>query len=494
MRLDLLTLAALLVTPGAAEASALFELAGDPHALNSLNARVLEGGSVTAFFNPALLPWNAKSFSSGAAALGYWNNISYGERPAGAEIPDSIYNARLARPANGDARLRFRPYPTARTPGLRGSENPSNAHLFLSIHSTAHLVERYLSFGFYAWLPAHAVQAQRPFFVDEREQFFSNSLKPELWGDRLETNILGFALGSRPLDWLAVGAGLTMTTHSTARTSIYMPDGSQQDRAEINAEVVVKTSFIPHFGIVLEPVDPLRLTATLHMPFSSRVDGESTIRFWTDQDRRAAADGTDITASQPARQEFEFTYGSSPWRASLGAAWRGGAQLDDQGFTWTAVAHLLLTTWSGYRDRRGANPSPGWSNTLTPSIGVRLQWFPHALGIDLSYSPSPVPAQTGRSNYVDNDRLAAAIGYEAAFDLFDIPCAGGLNLQLQHLLKRSHVKDPAQIPDEFPDSVNLRDGQFIPASAGLQTNNPGYPGFSSSGWMAMAGASFKIFY
>jgi hypothetical protein len=43
--------------------------------------------------------------------------------------------------------------------------------------------------------------------------------------------------------------------------------------------------------------------------------------------------------------------------------------------------------------------------------------------------------------------------------------------------------------DEFPSSIDGRTGVPIPQSAGLQTNNPGYPGFSSEGWLFGAGVS-----
>jgi hypothetical protein len=47
--------------------------------------------------------------------------------------------------------------------------------------------------------------------------------------------------------------------------------------------------------------------------------------------------------------------------------------------------------------------------------------------------------------------------------------------------------------DEFPDnSIDVRTNQPVAASAGLQTNNPGYPGFTSTGYMLGAGVCLRI--
>ena len=49
--------------------------------------------------------------------------------------------------------------------------------------------------------------------------------------------------------------------------------------------------------------------------------------------------------------------------------------------------------------------------------------------------------------------------------------------------------------DEFPDNaVNPVEDPTapLPEAQGLQTNNPGYPGFSSEGWLLAAGLSLEM--
>ena len=60
----------------------------------------------------------------------------------------------------------------------------------------------------------------------------------------------------------------------------------------------------------------------------------------------------------------------------------------------------------------------------------------------------------------------------------------GLQLAAQRLIPRHVTKDPARIIDELPDGSafdSTRDP--VPGAAGLQTNNPGYPGFASGGYL-----------
>jgi len=52
-------------------------------------------------------------------------------------------------------------------------------------------------------------------------------------------------------------------------------------------------------------------------------------------------------------------------------------------------------------------------------------------------------------------------------------------------------RTPALVKDEVPDDGE-NGGTPIPGRQGLQTNNPGWPGFSSGGWMASAGIYLSV--
>jgi hypothetical protein len=48
------------------------------------------------------------------------------------------------------------------------------------------------------------------------------------------------------------------------------------------------------------------------------------------------------------------------------------------------------------------------------------------------------------------------------------------------------------VRDELPDDAVDTRGQPIQSAAGLQTNNPGWPGFSSSGFLFGAGVNLAL--
>ena len=103
--------------------------------------------------------------------------------------------------------------------------------------------------------------------------------------------------------------------------------------------------------------------------------------------------------------------------------------------------------------------------------------------IDFRYVPSPVPEQTGRSNYVDNDRFGVGVGGDV---LLHLPAVvrPGIQLFADRFIPRSNQKNPSQLVDELPDgAVYATSLAPVPGSRGLQTNNPGWPGFSSQGWL-----------
>jgi hypothetical protein len=118
----------------------------------------------------------------------------------------------------------------------------------------------------------------------------------------------------------------------------------------------------------------------------------------------------------------------------------------------------------------------------------------------LQWEPTPVPDQTGRSSYVDNDRIVASVGGGHDFGLFKRPVTLNWVAALHHLLPRATDKAPqaryrpcdqpgAALCDEVPDDTkNPATGQAYPAAQGLQTGNPGFPGFASSGSVLVVGA------
>jgi hypothetical protein len=136
--------------------------------------------------------------------------------------------------------------------------------------------------------------------------------------------------------------------------------------------------------------------------------------------------------------------------------------------------------------------------------GLHVKHRQRKAAIDLAYIPSPVPAQDGRENYVDNDRLGFSVGYTEYFHFESFSIGGGINSSVQWLLTRTEMKaDEKERPekdgglvDEFPDdTVNYTDmSAGFPTAKGLQTNNPGFPGWESKGFVMGIGINVEVLY
>jgi hypothetical protein len=121
---------------------------------------------------------------------------------------------------------------------------------------------------------------------------------------------------------------------------------------------------------------------------------------------------------------------------------------------------------------------------LSGALGTRHTYGDVRGFVDFRYVPSPVPEQIGRSNYVDNDRVGAALGADIAWQIGPVRLRPGAQLFVDRLLQRHNTKDDARIVDELPDgSIYGSTHAPVPGTQGLQTNNPGWPGFASAGWI-----------
>jgi len=472
----------LLVAPGPGRAVTFLEIAGAPSSRHPFTARVWPSGPSSAYFNPCLLLEAPNTVLAGPFAFVRQLSVDYDARPAAARVPAAVLTA--ITPDGVPVRDRVRELPTDALPRPRGSVDESGAAFYMAQGNHTHLVPGRLALGFYLLLAGDAFAPQDPFFADERAQFFSNSLHFELLGDRLETVAFAFGLSGKPLEWLALGAGISLSFTSDVETAVYVPDAARPDVAETEARSTLRIGLTPHFALAVEPLAGLRLTSTVHLASDTTADGQAS-----ELTRGGAGDG-----ARTLLRGVRHTYGALPLRVAFGAAWDGGPA-EEGGLGWSVAATVLWTQWSAYRDRTGARPSRRWSDTFALALGGDLRFGPHAAGLDLAWTPSPVPAQDGRTNYVDNDRLGFALGYDLTFDLGAVRLVVGLQVQLQALLRRHVTKSPAAadpVADALPAALDPETGTPLAAAEGLQTNNPGWPGFASEGWLLGAGGSLRV--
>ena len=336
--------------------------------------------------------------------------------------------------------------------------------------------------GILSVLPMGSFQEQVPYFVDERAQFFDNRLHFENYDNKFGSLLLVAATSVRLTQVIKIGAGLTLSNQSNAKPAVFVSDAAKTETSLTLSNVKVNSVFAPHIGIHFQLAETWQLVSNLHFPYRSSVKGDSRLRFW-DQ-------GREDEMKPPV--EFEFVYDYMPLRLSIGQQY--AHQIGQ--YEVSVSGGVTLYQWSTYIDRVGEQPS-NFSDTVVPEAKLEISRLQHSAYVSGRYTPSNIPEQAGRSNYVDNDQIASDFGYQYTEHMGSNRYHFGLGVQFYRLLERTHHKrSTAQDPiiDELPDAVSIQDRQPIETSAGTQTNNPGFPSFSSKGSGVIIGAMLGIDY
>ncbi len=463
-------------------ASSVLETIGAPGTGNGFTARVLSRGTEVTYFNPSLLPDVPPSLSFGVLVLGTRSRIRLSVRPSGVDVPESVYDADLVRSPSGG--MEFWPQPTSQLLHRRGDTQVNDVTPYVALGLVRPLVnDRRLVFGFFALVPATGFLQQESFFADEREQFFSNRLHFELLGDRLRVPTLAAAMGGRIAPQVSWGAGIDMGMATRTRMQVYIPNAADQRTLLMVPEIDTVIAASPFVGLALRPWRRALVTATLHTPKSWDTNGSNRLRFW---------DYAYPSGETAVVQSYELTQGSEPLRVGVGVG--SGGEFGST--TWELGVQGVWTQWSKYRDRHAERPVDPWNDTVNLGLGWTLQQSGRRLTAELGVAPSPVPAQRGRTNYVDNTRWGTSLGFELPFSYLTTDYVLGLYLQGQFMFSRSvekHTDADSPVRDELPDgAVDRVANRPLPGSSGLQTNNPGYPGYTSSGMMAGVSLVLKV--
>ncbi len=488
----------------AVHASPLFELVGAGLGTGGFNARTTGASSASTYFNPALLPRSRAGLELGWFVLNDSISVTLDGRNPSNDLPESgldrfgsdnppVPTTWLEDGCNPE--LGGRCVTPIAEKARQNETSSGNVNVYQVIGLVSHLWPQYLSVGLYAMVPYGSFTQAHSFFVDEREQYFSNSLHPELYSDRLSPVSLSFGAGSQVLDWLSVGLTFTLALKNDADATAYVGNSANVDETlQLSTRVDVAASVSPHFGLLLEPVEPLDISVTVHTPQQMVI---------------GTAFGTYLPNGDLQRAERPATHAWMPLTLSLGAAydaWKSGTS------TLTVASTVQYERWSDYVNRQSERPLKNydWSDTIVGSVGLR---YAHrdalATFFDASYRPTPVPPQTGRTNYVDNDRYSVTAGmtYDVPIEKWQVAFRFGANAQLHFLPERHQEKfDPTSgalasnrysqlVLDEWPDdTIDITTGELIPEAQGLQTNNPGWPGFGSKGKLLGAGLSISLLY
>jgi len=308
-------------------------------------------------------------------------------------------------------------------------------------------------------------------YADEREQYFSNSLQYQLLNRRASRPSFLAGVAFRPLKWFSFGASVNVFGNMVAKTEMFVDNLAEPDGVYLALDAKMKYDASVIAGIQIDPVEWFGIGISFRD------------KSWFGAD---VTNSLQVGKNSNVNQEFNYGFSFSP--RTLNA----GVRFDVKKFTISADAAWLR--WSEFRpetdilaeDENGEKVisySSGFHDTYYVKAGIEYRaakWLDIRVGA--GWEPSPVGEQDGRTNFVDNDKVQASCGASII-----LPWVKGLaidfHVQFITLLSRSHTKKDELMLDEFPDDSDTKTGD----PEGLQTNNPGWPGYSSSGFVGSVG-------
>lgn len=424
-------------------------------------------GAAAIFYNVGALARSEPGVSAGLVVGLNRTRILLMKRPQGYDIPDfGAYSPAI---------------PTGATKNQRSDTTETDDLYALTLGAVTSFGTKDLRAGFLLAIPTSGYVDADTAFADERERIFSNQLHFALIDQRLRRMDLEMGVAYQVADWLSAGLGASFSPGTVMGTQVYLPDVTDQSNVELNSKIESESNWGLIAGVLVDFSEQLQFGLQYRSEVYFRIHGENNIRVGNDGD----ADARSIT------QRLDWTPSYSPHTVSAGLAWTQGA------------SRILLDgryeRWSDFRTPHSGTTQ--FHDTISPRLGYEYSLAPkndlpgNKLRAGIGWVPSPVPDQTGRTNYVDNDRAMASLGASYHLDAFGVPLVIDWALQLHILFSReTHKKlnnsnpacgaDTQSICDEVPDArINPRTGRPFEGSEGLQTGNPGFPGFSSGGWM-----------
>ncbi|MFO0659890.1 MAG: hypothetical protein U0165_08680 [Polyangiaceae bacterium] len=446
----------------------------------------------------SLLTEVPRHFSGGILATASDLQVKLMPKPRASNVPISIYDSDI-----GSIRgLNDRALPTVELAQQRRDTNVNGVRTWFSVGGSTEFALKGLRVGALVIAPLTGSDAANVLthYDDEREAAFSNRVSLVRFGqwDRILAMIVG--AGYQPTSWLAVGAAAQFSASAVARVKVYIPDAAVQSAANTTLSTSVSTSWRPVIGARFIPSDKLAIGLTWRGESYIDVDGASEVTLWNYHES-----GTDKTQLKRTTQRFPVVVDYEPMEVSASIGTHLGPV--------TAQATVTWQQWSNFLDQHGIRPQDvavlptigttttapqdtsryAFHNTVAVHGGAQVKILRDAeVVIGGAYRPSPVPAQTGRTNFADSDLVAITLGQRCDFTVRGVLLTLSTSLQLWHMLPRTTHKDPSGVVDEFPDSSRgVRDGRQMSEATGLQTNNPGYPGYTTSGLLLAGSATLS---
>jgi hypothetical protein len=451
--------------------------------------------------NPALLPAVPNQVQVGLSFISPHLYAHLLPKPSSTDVPISIYDSNLGTVAG----LQDRALPTVELPNKRGDTNVSGFSTDLAFGLATDLGVKRLRLAGLIQLPLTGGQSDSSVsthYDDEREAGFSNRVTFTRFGqwDRIVAAVAG--VGYDVTSWFSAGVSFQLAAAATARLKIYVPDAAVQSYSQSNMDTKVSISWRPVAGIRLTPLKWATLGVIWRDESYFSVDGTSEVTLWNYHEPLP-----DKTVLKRSNQSFPIVFGFEPMEVSVALGARRGPVTAQVAATWQRWSTYLSAHHEKPEEAAAFPPSPlsnttfdtspyRFHNTVALQSGVSFQ-LSRAVEVNFggAYYPSPVPPQTGRTNFVDSSILGLTTGQRFEFKAFGRSFVLALGVQVWRMIERTTNKDATKIVDEFPDaSRTLQSNRPMPEAQGLQTNNPGFPGYRAGGYALAGGLSLSYLF
>ncbi len=442
-------------------------------------------GAGVMYSNPALLVDVDQGLGIGFMFIQPFMNVQLMDRPNNADVPITFYDSDAGIAGSNLER----PLPTAELRVQRHDNDVSELTSYLSLSLVESLGLENFRFGLSVLVPTSGLMDIASQYPDEREQFFSNTVHMTRFGEWSKMISMFLGAAYRPVDWLSIGAAIEGGLNVNASLDMYIPEATVQDFALVNVAFDASPTARAMVGVAARPLSWLSIGLVWRDRRYSEVDADAMLNLWNYHEPG------DDTVPKRVKQRHMMALDFEPQEVSLAIGVKFDRIFAQAGVTWNHWADFIDTHHKRAQENavweEGAAPDDkyAFSDTFSLSLGAGYEYLDGlSLTGGVGWRPTPVPDQDGRTNYADADLVDVALGHRLDLKLGAGVLRIDVAMQVWFMGETTVNKDPSQIKDEFDDDARTLIGaQPMPEAAGLQTNNPGFPGYTLGGW-ALAGS------
>jgi hypothetical protein len=274
-----------------------------------------------------------------------------------------------------------------------------------------------------------------------------------------------FALAVKVLPRVSIGAGFAVAPSLTLPTNVQYIAGRSpnvNDNVEVRLDDSLNLAATPFVGLRAQPFDWLGLSLVYRDIQASRATAQQT----------TTAGG--IVSAETINFFEMWDPASVVFGANVAFTKRLSLSLD-----------VAWHKWSDFQTGfdQGLAPPYQFNDTVSVASGIEMSlargWtIRGGVGVE----PSPIPTQTGETNYLGGNTFVLALGAGLDFRRFaHLPFIIDAHVRARLDAPESATKNPNALPDADPT---------LP---GQQIDNLGYPGIRSQAFMLQAGLSATFF-